>query len=72
MQRIPVGRMAPAHLGTTFAALAEATEYLVGYREFRAGNFQRLDALLDEIRATAGLRPRTTATTRQAARRRRP
>jgi DNA-binding transcriptional ArsR family regulator len=31
--------------------LAEATEWLEGYRRFWAGSFQRLDALLDELQA---------------------
>ena len=52
--------------------LAEATEWLMGYREYWAGNFQRLDALLDEMQTAAGHVPRTTPPTRQAARRRRP
>lgn len=52
--------------------LAEATEWLVGYREFWAGNFRRLDTLLDEMKTAAGPSPRTTPSTRQAARRRRP
>ncbi len=30
--------------------LAEATEWLERYREFWEGNFQRLDALLDELK----------------------
>lgn len=29
--------------------LAEATSYLAGYRDLWEGNFQRLDALLDEL-----------------------
>ena len=29
--------------------LAEATEWLEGYRQFWEGSFQRLDALLDEL-----------------------
>jgi DNA-binding transcriptional ArsR family regulator len=33
--------------------LAEATEWLEGYRRFWEGNFQRLDALLDEMKAQA-------------------
>jgi DNA-binding transcriptional ArsR family regulator len=52
--------------------LAEATEWLVGYREFWAGNFQRLDTLLAAMKTAAGPDPRTTPSTRQAARRRRP
>jgi DNA-binding transcriptional ArsR family regulator len=31
--------------------LAEATEWLAGYRRFWEGSFQRLDTLLDELRA---------------------
>ena len=31
--------------------LAEATEWLERYRQFWEGNFQRLDALLDELKA---------------------
>jgi len=31
--------------------LAEATEWLERYRKFWEGNFQRLDALLDELKA---------------------
>jgi DNA-binding transcriptional ArsR family regulator len=31
--------------------LAEATEWLVGYREFWEGSFERLDILLDEMKA---------------------
>jgi DNA-binding transcriptional ArsR family regulator len=30
--------------------LAEATEWLAGYRRFWEGSFQRLDALLDELK----------------------
>ena len=33
------------------APLAEATAWLVGYRGFWEGSFQRLDALLDELQA---------------------
>ena len=32
-------------------ALAQASEWLEQYREFWEGNFQRLDALLDELKA---------------------
>ena len=32
-------------------ALAEANEWLEGYRQFWEGSFQRLDALLDEMKA---------------------
>lgn len=52
--------------------LAEVTEWLVGYRDFWAGNFQRLDTLLDELKATSGPAPRPRPTPRQAARRRHP
>ena len=38
----------PCRLETT--ALAEATGYLEGYRRFWEGRFQRLDALLDELK----------------------
>jgi DNA-binding transcriptional ArsR family regulator len=31
--------------------LAEASEWLEGYRRFWEGNFQRLDGLLDELKA---------------------
>jgi DNA-binding transcriptional ArsR family regulator len=51
--------------------LAEVTEWLVGYREFWAGNFRRLDALLDEMKTTSGPGPRTRPSPRQAARRKR-
>ncbi len=33
--------------------LAEATAWLEGYRQFWEGNFQRLDALLDELQTEA-------------------
>ena len=36
--------------------LAEATEWLERYRQFWEGNFQRLDALLDELKADARTR----------------
>ncbi len=39
--------------------LAEATEWLERYREFWEGSFQRLDALLDELRAGRTRRGRT-------------
>jgi DNA-binding transcriptional ArsR family regulator len=39
--------------------LAEATEWLEGYRRFWEGSFQRLDALLDEMKSEAK-RPRRT------------
>jgi DNA-binding transcriptional ArsR family regulator len=32
--------------------LAEATQWLEGYRRFWEGRYQRLDALLDEMKAT--------------------
>src|SRR5258705_13995758 len=32
--------------------LAQATEWLESYRQFWEGNFQRLDALLDELKTT--------------------
>ena len=32
--------------------LAEATEYLEGYRKFWEASFERLDSLLDEMKAT--------------------
>ncbi|MEX1170570.1 MAG: metalloregulator ArsR/SmtB family transcription factor [Chloroflexota bacterium] len=34
--------------------LADATEWLEGYRAFWAGSFERLDELLTELKATAG------------------
>ena len=39
--------------------LAEAAEWLEGYRRFWEGNFQRLDALLDEMKGHAAKRGRT-------------
>jgi DNA-binding transcriptional ArsR family regulator len=60
MRLTPLGRMAPAHLDATFAALADPTRRAI------------LDALLDEIKAATAARRRNTATIRQAARRRRP
>ena len=39
--------------------LAEATEWLERYRRFWEGNFQRLDALLDELKAQPKYRKRT-------------
>ena len=39
--------------------LAEATEWLKGYRRFWEGNFQRLDALLEEMTTTRKRRPST-------------
>jgi len=38
--------------------LAEATRWLEGYRRFWEGNYQRLDALLEELKAGAKKRPR--------------
>ena len=47
--------------------LAEATTWLVNYREFWEGSFERLDTLLDEMKATqkAGKRPRRARTKRE-------
>ncbi len=39
--------------------LADATEWLVGYRRFWEGSFQRLDALLDELKTKKKKRGRT-------------
>ena len=39
--------------------LAEATGWLEGYRQFWEGSFQRLDALLDEMKAKEKEGPRT-------------
>ncbi len=39
--------------------LAEATEWLEGYRQFWEGSFQRLDALLDELKTKEHKRGRT-------------
>jgi DNA-binding transcriptional ArsR family regulator len=39
--------------------LAEATEWLTGYRQFWEGSFERLDALLDELKANEK-KPRRT------------
>jgi DNA-binding transcriptional ArsR family regulator len=39
--------------------LAEATEWLEGYRQFWEGSFQRLDALLDKLKTTQKKRGRT-------------
>jgi DNA-binding transcriptional ArsR family regulator len=39
--------------------LAEATEWLENYRRFWEGSFQRLDALLDEMKAKEKSRGRT-------------
>ena len=38
--------------------LAEATEWLERYRRFWEGNFQRLDALLEEMKTPRKKRPR--------------
>jgi DNA-binding transcriptional ArsR family regulator len=40
--------------------LAEATEWLEGYRQFWEGSFQRLDALLDELKTRQKKRGRLT------------
>ena len=41
--------------------LAEATEWLEGYRRFWEGSFENLDALLDELKADEKKRePKTT------------
>jgi DNA-binding transcriptional ArsR family regulator len=39
--------------------LAEATEWLEGYRRFWAGSFERLDILLDELKTRPKKRGRT-------------
>jgi DNA-binding transcriptional ArsR family regulator len=39
--------------------LAEATEWLAGYRRFWEGSFQRLDALLDELQTKEKKRQHT-------------
>ncbi len=52
--------------------LAEATAWLVAYREFWESRFQRLDALLDDMQARQAAQPPTSAITRQAPRRRHP
>jgi DNA-binding transcriptional ArsR family regulator len=39
--------------------LAEATEWLEGYRQFWEGSFQRLDALLDQLKTKQKKRRRT-------------
>jgi DNA-binding transcriptional ArsR family regulator len=38
--------------------LAEASKWLEGYRRFWEGNYQRLDALLEELKAGPKKRPR--------------
>ena len=38
--------------------LAEATDWLERYREFWEGNFQRLDALLEELKTGKASKPR--------------
>ena len=43
------------------AALGEANEWLEGYRRFWEGSFQRLDALLDELKAGEQKSERTKA-----------
>src|SRR3954468_21727681 len=40
--------------------LAQATEWLESYRQFWEGNFQRLDALLDELKTTKKKKRRRT------------
>jgi len=40
--------------------LAQATEWLERYRQFWEGNFQRLDALLDELKTTKKKKRRRT------------
>ena len=44
------------------AALGEANEWLEGYRRFWEASFQRLDALLDELKAGEQKSERTKAT----------
>jgi DNA-binding transcriptional ArsR family regulator len=44
------------------APLADATQWLEGYREFWEASFQRLDALLDELQANP---PNTNPTNQQ-------
>jgi DNA-binding transcriptional ArsR family regulator len=44
--------------------LAEASSWLERYRELWAGNYARLDALLGELRATAGDTPDSPAADR--------
>ncbi|HLF79412.1 MAG TPA: metalloregulator ArsR/SmtB family transcription factor [Dehalococcoidia bacterium] len=39
--------------------LAEATQWLEGYRKLWEGNFQRLDALLDELKSMGNTNPDT-------------
>jgi DNA-binding transcriptional ArsR family regulator len=39
--------------------LADASEWLEGYRQFWENSFQRLDALLDELKTKKQKRPRT-------------
>jgi DNA-binding transcriptional ArsR family regulator len=39
--------------------LAEANQWLEGYRQFWEGSFQRLDTLLDELKTQEKKRPRT-------------
>jgi DNA-binding transcriptional ArsR family regulator len=46
------------------APLAEATEWLEGYRRFWEGRFQHLDALLDELKTKETTRGRSTQATR--------
>jgi DNA-binding transcriptional ArsR family regulator len=49
--------------------LAEATQYLAGYREFWQGSFQRLDDLLDEMQSVRRGSHSAPPTSRQAPRR---
>jgi DNA-binding transcriptional ArsR family regulator len=52
--------------------LAEVTEWLEGYRRFWEGSFQRLDALLDEMKAEETKKPtrrRPGGATRKSTRR---
>ena len=46
--------------------LAEATKWLEEYRRFWEGNYQRLDALLEEMKAVQSPRKRTTRTRRKS------
>ena len=45
--------------------LAEATQWLEGYRQFWAAQYERLDAVLDELRATTKRRPSKPRGTRR-------
>jgi hypothetical protein len=46
-------------------SVAEATSWLEHYREVLEANFQRLDALLDELQADRKKRPRTKRHTKR-------